>query len=94
MGNFTISDNVFRQIIEYAQIKTEAIYKVNRVRIENLQTGMYIYIEVTVEYGYNLIEVLKNFKAKCKKEIENLTAMNVSTIDIVAKNIHTPVEGE
>lgn len=94
MGNFTISDNVFRQIIEYAQVKTEAIYKVNRVRIENLQTGMYIYIEVTVEYGYNIIEILKNFKAKCKKEIENLTAMNVSTIDIVAKNIHTPVEGE
>lgn len=94
MGNFTISDTVFRQIIEYAGIKTEAIYKINRVRIENLQTGMYIYIEVTVEYGNNVIETLQKFKLKCKKEIENLTAMNVSSIDIVAKSIHIPEEGE
>ena len=51
---------------------------------------MYIYIETTIEYGYNVIEALNLFKQKCKKEIENLTAMNVGSIDIVAKNIHMP----
>lgn len=94
MGNFTISDNVFRQIIEYAEIKTEAIYRINRVRTENVQNGMYIYIEVTIEYGHNIIETLQKFKSRCKKEIENLTAMNVASIDIVAKNVHIPQEGE
>ena len=90
LGNFVISDTVFRQIIEYLATKSEAIYRVNKVRTEKSENGMYIYIETTIEYGYNVIEALNLFKQKCKKEIENLTAMNVGSIDIVAKNIHMP----
>lgn len=90
LGNFKISDTVFRQIIEYLATRIESIYKVNRVRIEKIgdNEGISIYIEVVVEYGYNILEALKEFKKKCKKEIENLTAMNVENIDIVAKGVH------
>ena len=41
-------------------------------------------------YGYNIQEVLKEFKEKARKEIENLTAMNVISMDIVAKNVYIP----
>ena len=88
LGKFKISDTVFRQIIEYLAKRTPSIYKATKVRIENQIEGMRIYIEVSVEYGYNVIEALDQFKIKCKHEIENLTAMNVSTIDILAKEIH------
>lgn len=98
LGNFKISDTVFRQIIEYLATKIESIYKVSRVRIDKIgdNEGITIYIEVIVEYGYNILEALKEFKKKCKKEIENLTAMNVENIDIVAKGVHVPekIEGE
>ncbi len=98
LGNFRISDTVFRQIIEYLATKIESIYKVSRVRIDKIgdNEGITIYIEVVVEYGYNILEALKEFKKKCKKEIENLTAMNVENIDIVAKGVHVPekIEGE
>ena len=92
LGNFKISDTVFRQIIEYLATKIESIYKVSRVRIDKIgdNEGITIYIEVVVEYGYNILEALKEFKKKCKKEIENLTAMNVENIDIVAKGVHVP----
>ena len=90
MGNFTISDNVFRQIIECVAERLEEVYRVNKVRIDTMQGNTNIYIEVILEYGYNIFEILKEFKEKCKKEIENLTAMNVGTIDIVAKGIHMP----
>lgn len=98
LGNFRISDTVFRQIIEYLATKIESIYKVSRVRIDKIgdNEGITIYIEVVVEYGYNILEALKEFKKKCKKEIEKLTAMNVENIDIVAKGVHVPekIEGE
>lgn len=96
LGNFKISDTVFRQIIEYLAKKIEAIYRVNRVRIDNIgdNEGMNIYIEVALEYGFNIVETLKDFKKKCKKEIENLTAMNIVNIDIIAKGIHIPEEKE
>ncbi len=41
-------------------------------------------------YGYNVIEGLKDFKEKARKEIEKLTAMNVVELDVVAKNIYVP----
>ena len=37
-------------------------------------------------------ELSDAIKTKCKKEIENLTAMNVDNIEIVAKGIQLPEE--
>ena len=88
MGNFTISDSVFRQIAERMAKKMPEIYEVNRTRVENYGDGISIYMEITLNYGNNIIEVLKKFKAKLKKEIEKQTAMNVIKIDLVAKGIH------
>lgn len=92
MGNFTISDSVFRQIIEYMAYKVQGIHKLGKMRITKYEEGPSIYIEVIVEYGVNILETLTNFKEKCKKEIENLTAMNIVHMDIVAKGIYVPEE--
>lgn len=87
MGNFTISDSVFRQIAEYQAEKMPEIYKVLRTRVQNYGEGPLIDMEVSVVYGYNVAEGLIEFKRKIVKEIENLTAMNVVRLDVVAKNI-------
>lgn len=88
LGNFTISDTVFRQIIECVAERLPGVYRIYKVRTDNVDGNTNIYIEVIIEYGQNIFEVLKEFKEKCKKEIENLTAMNVGIIDIVAKGVH------
>jgi uncharacterized alkaline shock family protein YloU len=90
LGNYKISDTVFRQIIEYIAFKTDAIYKVTKVRIETVAEGICLYIETTLFYGFNVIETLREFKKKIQREIENLTAMNVKKIDIIAKGIYVP----
>lgn len=88
MGKFTISDSVFRQIAEYLATKTPEIYKVLRTRVEKYEYGMFIEMEVTVVYGYNVKESLKEFKRKAIREIENLTSMNIVKMDVIAKNIY------
>ena len=90
LGNFTISDTVFRQILEYLASKTPGIYKVLRTRVENYGEGVQMYMEVTVVYGFNVVKDIKDFKEKARKEIEKLTAMNVVKLDVVAKNIYVP----
>ena len=90
LGNFTISDSVFRQIIEYVGYKAPGIHKLAKMRITKYEDGPSIYIEVIVLYGYNIVEALSSFKEKCKKEIEKLTAMNIREIEIVAKSIIIP----
>ena len=87
LGNFKISDTVFRQIAEYMALKTDAIHKVTKTRIDNMGEGISVYMEVVIVYGFNVLESLRDFKIKCKKEIENLTAMNVEKVDVVAKAI-------
>ena len=90
LGNFTISDNVFRQIAEYLAIKLDEVNKVLKIRVQNSDIGPIIYMEVEVVYGCNVVETLKDFKQKAIREIENLTSMNVSQMDIVAKSIYFP----
>lgn len=92
LGKFTISDTVFRQIMEYLAEKMPGIHKVIRTRATSTEAGPSIYMEVTVTYGYNMQECLKEFKEKARKEIENLTAMNVVSLDVVAKSVYIPEE--
>lgn len=94
MGKFTISDLVFRQILEYLAVQTPAIYKILKTRVENFGEGAKIYMEVSIVYGFNVKEGLNNFKNKAKKEIEKLTAMNVVELDVLVKNIYVPQKEE
>jgi len=94
LGNYKISDTVFRQIIEKLADDTDAIHKINKVRVETAEDGVYFYLEVIIVFGYNVFNSLKEFKIKCKKEIENLTAMNLGRIDILAKGIYVPEKQE
>ncbi len=88
MGNFTISDNVFKQLVEYLANKLEEVNRVLKTRVTNSDEGAIIYMEVEVVYGCNVMETLKDFKQKATREIENWTAMNVAEMDVVAKSIY------
>lgn len=90
LGNFTISDTVFRQILEYLVVKTPGIYKVQKIRVENFGEGAKLYMEVTIVYGFNVIDGINEFKNRARKEIEKLTAMNVEEFEVVVKNIYVP----
>ena len=90
LGHYKISDTVFRQIVEHLVRNAEAIHKATRVRIEKSDSGMQIYLDVIICYGFNVINSLAEFKKKVIREIEKLTAMNVEKIEVVAKGLHVP----
>ena len=87
LGNFTISDNVFKQIIEHLALKADFIHKIVKIRVDTLPEGPSIYMEVIVLFGFDLVTGLTSFKEKARKEIERLTTMNVQKINVVAKGI-------
>ncbi len=94
IGNFTISDNVFKQIIEVQARVIKSISKIIRIRVNKSEEGPNVYIEVEIIYGFNIIAELKKFKEKCIKDIERQTRMNVTEFKVVAKKISLPVIGE
>ena len=93
LGRFTISDSVFKDIIVTVAKKVEGVYRVLKIRVDktnNDTAGVKIYIEVSIEYGASMIDILRVLKKETRREIENLTAMYISNIEIVAKQIHFP----
>ena len=49
-----------------------------------------LYMEAIINYGYNIIDVLEEFKNKLSKEIEKQTAMSALRVELLAKGIHMP----
>ena len=90
MGKFTISDTVFRQIMENVARKIPEIYKVQRTRVTSSAEGPSIYMEVTIISGCKVKDVSREFKERAKKEIDKLTSMNVVSLEVVAKNVYVP----
>ena len=85
---------MFKQIVEYIANKMQSIHKVIKIRVENYGEGPIIYMEVSVIYGFDIKESLKQFREISKREIQKYTSMNVVSIDVVAKNIHIPENEE
>ena len=88
MGNYTISDNVIRTIIEYMSTGIQGIYKIQRIKIDTCPNGIFIFVDVILEYGHNLRDILEELKKKSIKEIDRLTAINVIDLQILAKGLH------
>lgn len=94
LGNFQISDTAVKQIVEYVGQKVDGIEKVSKVRVTETDNGMTVYVEVSIIYGCCLIEVLKNLRDRVKRELENLTAMYIEAVEVVAKTVIMPESTE
>ena len=89
-GNFTISDKVFRQIIEYRVKDHKNITELLAVRLSKSSAGPSFRVDVEIKYGVNIFKELESFKKDCTDEIEELTTMNVRNFEITAKRIKLP----
>ncbi len=66
------------------------IYKIQRIKIDTYPDGLVIFIDVTLEYGYNLMDIMQQLKVKVRRDIDRFTAMNVIDIQITANVLHVP----
>lgn len=88
MGNYTISDYTIFQIIEYIVLKkTEGVNKISRFRAENRPEGIYIEMDLVLLYGYPIQPLVKEIKERIRSEIEQLTALNIRTLNIMVKSL-------
>ncbi len=92
LGKFTISDAVFRDIVDMISETTEGVIATTRLRVDKIaveEEGLKIYAEITVMYGYNIIKIVDKFRKRIKEELESITAMNVLEVDVKVKDIVT-----
>lgn len=88
MGKYTISDRVIKDLIHYVASKSIGIYRVNYVKIENMEDGgLNINISINAIYGNPLIAVVKEMQRQMKYEIEEMTSFYINQINVFVKTM-------
>ena len=88
LGKYMISDNVINNMVEYIIVHVDGVYKTVRSRVTNISTGVIIDIEVSINYGYYVPDVLKSIQLKVQEGIERLTGLNIIYVNITARTLH------
>lgn len=87
LGNYTISDYTIYQIVEYVTIQIEGVEKISRFRVENHPEGINIDMDLVLIYGYVIKPLLQKIQKEIKEEVERLTALNIKSMNLVAKSL-------
>lgn len=86
-GQYVISERVLRDIIrctagEYSK------YLIVNASYDNANTSnLEIVVEITARYCDEMMDVIKNFQEKVKDMIENMTAFQITSLDVEIKDI-------
>ena len=60
------------------------------VKVELTEEEVKVSVSVTVEYGCNIPDVAWEVQEKIKREVENMTSMNVVSVDVYVNGISLP----
>lgn len=87
MGKYTISESAIISIAAHAAEDVNGVAKVSRVFVNNTPDGIKISMDIIVDYGVNIVNVLAKVQTSVRRMVENMTALNVLNIDVVAKGL-------
>lgn len=90
LGKYSISDFAIYQIMEHSIKMVEGVGKINKYRFVNQQEGLYIEIDVSTIYGYNVKEILRAIRKNVVENIENNTGLNVYSLKANVRTLIIP----
>lgn len=87
MGKFTIYDRAIVQMVKHVTSDIKNIHRVNKVKINNYQHGIVINIELALNYGFKIPEVVSALQKQVKKEVGHMTSLNIIAINVMIKSL-------
>ena len=93
-GKYTIKDKVFKDIIRLVWDRIKGITEISTIRIDKAQNSNDIEISMNMEiaYGYNISEMAEEMKIQAKKELEYMTSVNISMVNVKIVKIEVDEE--
>ena len=93
-GKYTIKDKVFKDIIRLVCDRIKGITEISTIRIDKAQNSNDIEISMNMEiaYGYNISEMAGEMKIQSKKELEYMTSVNISMVNVKIVKIEVDEE--
>lgn len=82
MGKFYIANDVIIEIIKYVCREVSGLDRVIKSTIENKDLGLIIHVDISLVYGNFLPNVMAQAQKIIKEKIEDITSLNVISVDI------------
>jgi uncharacterized alkaline shock family protein YloU len=90
LGRFFIEDTAVGAIAELACREVEGVLEARRARVQTGEGGARITVELTLQLGVRVLEVLRAAQRRAKAAVEEMTALNVLAMDVVARRALPP----
>ena len=81
-GNLSISNKVLVALIEHLIKKYQNITAFKKLKVEEINSQLFISISLEINYGLKIRRFANQFKADLKEHLENNTGINVREINI------------
>lgn len=87
LGRFYIADTVVGAIAERACREVDGVLEASRGRVEMSERGVQLSVELTLVLGVALPDVLRRAQQRACQAVEEMTALNVLGVDVVARRV-------
>lgn len=87
MGKFTIYDRAIAQMVNHVARDIKSIYRINKIKIINYPSGITINIDLILEYGFKIPEIITSLQKLVKIEVEAMTSLNILAVNISIKGL-------
>lgn len=87
LGNFYITNNVISEITKHVCHNIKGINSVISVHVDTTEQGIKLHIDTNIEYGHIIPDVVIRAQSAIKNHIEQMTSLNVLSIDLHIKKL-------
>lgn len=87
LGKFFIADNVVGEIARRACLEVPGVAGTGRITVHSRSEGVLIHLDLHVQHGTRITEVLKKAQRKGKEMVELMTALNVLAFHVTARKL-------
>ena len=109
LGRITFTEDVLREIVHHAISGIEGLGEIRErgggfvgifggrnkgIDVEMDEDGLRVRMNVTVSYGKPIHEVAREIQGEIKQELERMTGLDVTSVDIYVQNVQSHQEAE
>ncbi len=93
LGRFFIADTVVAAIAERACCEVAGVADARRGRVEQTANGVYVAVDLSLELGSQLPDVLRQAQLRARDAVEAMTALHVLRLDVIARRVVRRAQG-
>lgn len=90
LGRFVIADSVVAAIAQRAVLDVDGVVGCSHASVQSRPEGVIITLDLVLRYGIKFAPVLREAQARAKETVESLTALNVISLEVVARRVVPP----